>query len=209
MFEMPLSHSSFLFVTLHVCPARIFLRLDLFCNSSRSCSPWFRGKSFPTRVKWPQPKRGLAWWWVFPTWWNRSWCTLVKGTSPPQTNVCFLQMMALCFILVLGSFSSCISPLSPLTETSPLSMSSHPSSPKPLPSADLYTTQGRSITIHLLLILIFVLCYGYRILHKDCIFWKSYFLYELLICLWKKMLCVFWIVGGSLTKKCVIAVTLP
>lgn len=81
----------------------------------------------------------------------------------------FLQMMALCFILVLGSFSSCISPLSPLTETSPLSSSSHPSSPKPLPSANLYTTQGRSITIHLMPVLIFVSC-RYRIMDKVCIF---------------------------------------
>ncbi|TWW64292.1 hypothetical protein D4764_03G0013000 [Takifugu flavidus] len=64
------------------------------------------------------------------------------------------MMMALCFVLVLGSFSSCLSPLSFPTDTSPLASTSRPSSPKPLPSADLYTTQGRSTTIHSLSILI-------------------------------------------------------
>ncbi|XP_070814238.1 cyclic AMP-responsive element-binding protein 3-like protein 1 [Chaetodon trifascialis] len=53
-----------------------------------------------------------------------------------QTGTC-LMMMAVCFVLVLGSFSPCLSPLSLLTDTS--SSSSHPSSPS-LPSADLYTT---------------------------------------------------------------------
>lgn len=53
-----------------------------------------------------------------------------------QTGTC-LMMMALCFVLVLGSFSPCLSPLSLLTDDSSLSSSS--SSP-PLPSADLYTT---------------------------------------------------------------------
>lgn len=56
-------------------------------------------------------------------------------------------MMALCFVLVLGSFSPCLSPLSFLADTTTTSSSSHPSpSPSPpLPSADLYTaTQGRS-----------------------------------------------------------------
>ncbi|XP_041822433.1 cyclic AMP-responsive element-binding protein 3-like protein 1 [Chelmon rostratus] len=52
-----------------------------------------------------------------------------------QTGTC-LMMMAVCFVLVLGSFSPCLSPLSFLTDTS---SSSHPSSPSP-PSADLYTT---------------------------------------------------------------------
>lgn len=52
-----------------------------------------------------------------------------------QTGTC-LMMMAVCFVLVLGSFSPCLSPLSLLTDTS---SSSHPSSPS-LPSADLYTT---------------------------------------------------------------------
>ncbi|XP_031708142.1 cyclic AMP-responsive element-binding protein 3-like protein 1 isoform X2 [Anarrhichthys ocellatus] len=58
-----------------------------------------------------------------------------------QTGTC-LMMVAVCFILVLGSFSPCLSPLSFLTHTSSLSSSSsssHPSSP-PLPTADLYTT---------------------------------------------------------------------
>lgn len=179
MFEMPLSHSSFLFVTLHLCPAPLFLHLDLSCSSSRSCSPWFQGKSFPIRVKWPQPKRGLAWWWVFPDWWKESLARVL-------TNVWFLQMMALCFILVLGSFSSCLSPLSPLSETSPLSSSSHPSSPEPPPSADLYTTQGRSRTIHVLPLLTFVYCCGFRIMHKVYIFWNYCFLDELLIFLNEK-----------------------
>nr|XP_046238319.1 cyclic AMP-responsive element-binding protein 3-like protein 1 [Scatophagus argus] len=59
-----------------------------------------------------------------------------------QTGTC-LMMMALCFVLVLGSFSPCLSPLSFLTDTSSLSSSpssSNPSSSPPLPSADLYTT---------------------------------------------------------------------
>ncbi|XP_074520965.1 cyclic AMP-responsive element-binding protein 3-like protein 1 isoform X2 [Halichoeres trimaculatus] len=51
-----------------------------------------------------------------------------------QTGTC-LMMMVLCFVLVLGSFSPCLSPLSFLSETSSLSSSS-----APLPSADLYTT---------------------------------------------------------------------
>lgn len=54
-----------------------------------------------------------------------------------QTGTC-LMMMVLCFVLVLGSFSPCLSPLSFLPETSSLSSSS--SSSAPLPSADLYTT---------------------------------------------------------------------
>ncbi|XP_030265860.1 cyclic AMP-responsive element-binding protein 3-like protein 1 isoform X1 [Sparus aurata] len=65
-----------------------------------------------------------------------------------QTGTC-LMMMAVCFVLVLGSFSPCLSPLSLLADTSSLSSSSassHPSSSPPLPSADHYTTsQGRSI----------------------------------------------------------------
>lgn len=186
------SHSSFFFVTL----ACVFLHLDLSCSSSRSCSPCFQGKSFPTRVKWPQPKRGLAWWWVFPCLVQSALLMHVGERKPSPVHWLmsgFLQMMALCFILVLGSFSSCISPLSPLTETSPLSSSSHPSSPKPLPSANLYTTQGRSRTIHLRPVLIFVSC-GYRIMDKVCIFLKkSYFLYGFLICFWKKQ--YMWIFG--------------
>uniref|UniRef100_A0A672IDK1 cAMP responsive element binding protein 3-like 1 n=1 Tax=Salarias fasciatus TaxID=181472 RepID=A0A672IDK1_SALFA len=61
-----------------------------------------------------------------------------------QTGTC-LMMVALCFVLVLGSFSPCISPFSLLTHSS--SSSSSSSSPPPslsAPSADLYTTsQGR------------------------------------------------------------------
>ncbi|XP_030013397.1 cyclic AMP-responsive element-binding protein 3-like protein 1 isoform X2 [Sphaeramia orbicularis] len=57
-----------------------------------------------------------------------------------QTGTC-LMMMAVCFILVLGSFSPCLSPLSFLTHSSSLSSSSsQPSSSPSLPSADLYTT---------------------------------------------------------------------
>ncbi|XP_018546229.1 cyclic AMP-responsive element-binding protein 3-like protein 1 [Lates calcarifer] len=59
-----------------------------------------------------------------------------------QTGTC-LMMMALCFVLVLGSFSPCLSPLSLLTHTPSLSSSSsssRSSSSPPLPSADLYTT---------------------------------------------------------------------
>ncbi|KAL3045591.1 hypothetical protein OYC64_013788 [Pagothenia borchgrevinki] len=60
-----------------------------------------------------------------------------------QTGTC-LMMVAVCFVLVLGSFSPCFSPLSFLTHTSSSlsssSSSSHPSSSPPLPSADLYTT---------------------------------------------------------------------
>ncbi|CAI5638128.1 integrin alpha FG-GAP repeat containing protein 3 [Sarotherodon galilaeus] len=60
-----------------------------------------------------------------------------------QTGTC-LMMMALCFVLVLGSFSPCISPLSLVTHTSslpssPASSQSSPSSHSS-PSADLYTT---------------------------------------------------------------------
>ncbi|XP_060888392.1 cyclic AMP-responsive element-binding protein 3-like protein 1 [Labrus mixtus] len=58
-----------------------------------------------------------------------------------QTGTC-LMMMAVCFVLVLGSFSPCLSPLSFLADSSSLSSdssSSHPSS-APLQSADLYTT---------------------------------------------------------------------
>ncbi|RVE75497.1 hypothetical protein OJAV_G00017460 [Oryzias javanicus] len=51
-----------------------------------------------------------------------------------QTGTC-LMMVALCFVLVLGSFSPCLSPLSLLSHSS---SGSHPSSPPP--SADLYTT---------------------------------------------------------------------
>ncbi|KAL6115341.1 creb3l1 [Pungitius sinensis] len=76
--------------------------------------------------------------------------SLVSGKIMPrsckmastQTGTC-LMMVAVCFVLVLGSFSPCLSPLSLLTHTSSLSSSStppHPSSPPPLPSADLYTT---------------------------------------------------------------------
>ncbi|XP_029941730.1 cyclic AMP-responsive element-binding protein 3-like protein 1 [Salarias fasciatus] len=57
-----------------------------------------------------------------------------------QTGTC-LMMVALCFVLVLGSFSPCISPFSLLTHSS--SSSSSSSSPPPslsAPSADLYTT---------------------------------------------------------------------
>ncbi|XP_047432530.1 cyclic AMP-responsive element-binding protein 3-like protein 1 isoform X2 [Mugil cephalus] len=59
-----------------------------------------------------------------------------------QTGTC-LMMMALCFVLVLGSFSPCLSPRSLLAHTSTLSSSSSSSSPPsspPSPSADLYTT---------------------------------------------------------------------
>ncbi|XP_005750569.1 cyclic AMP-responsive element-binding protein 3-like protein 1 isoform X2 [Pundamilia nyererei] len=60
-----------------------------------------------------------------------------------QTGTC-LMMMALCFVLVLGSFSPCISPLSLVSHTSslpssPASSQSSPSSHSS-PSADLYTT---------------------------------------------------------------------
>lgn len=49
-------------------------------------------------------------------------------------------MVALCFVLVLGSFSPCLSPLSLLSHSS---SDSHPGAPSP--SADLYTTsQGTS-----------------------------------------------------------------
>ncbi|XP_054880965.1 cyclic AMP-responsive element-binding protein 3-like protein 1 isoform X3 [Poeciliopsis prolifica] len=58
-----------------------------------------------------------------------------------QTGTC-LMMMALCFVLVLGSFSPCPSPLSFFSHSSSLSSSSSHSSPSslPSPSADLYTT---------------------------------------------------------------------
>lgn len=57
-----------------------------------------------------------------------------------QTGTC-LMMMALCFVLVLGSFSPCLSPLSFLADSSSsLSSSSSHSPSAPLPSADLYTT---------------------------------------------------------------------
>lgn len=53
-------------------------------------------------------------------------------------------MVALCFVLVLGSFSPCFSPLSLLTHTSTSSSHASPSS-HPSPSADLYaTSQVRS-----------------------------------------------------------------
>uniref|UniRef100_A0A3P8TKX1 cAMP responsive element binding protein 3-like 1 n=1 Tax=Amphiprion percula TaxID=161767 RepID=A0A3P8TKX1_AMPPE len=59
-----------------------------------------------------------------------------------QTGTC-LMMVALCFVLVLGSFSPCFSPLSLLTHTSTSSSHASPSS-HPSPSADLYaTSQGR------------------------------------------------------------------
>uniref|UniRef100_A0A3P9KY56 cAMP responsive element binding protein 3-like 1 n=1 Tax=Oryzias latipes TaxID=8090 RepID=A0A3P9KY56_ORYLA len=51
-----------------------------------------------------------------------------------QTGTC-LMMVALCFVLVLGSFSPCLSPLSLLSHSS---SDSHPGAPSP--SADLYTT---------------------------------------------------------------------
>ncbi|XP_034467856.1 cyclic AMP-responsive element-binding protein 3-like protein 1 [Hippoglossus hippoglossus] len=54
-----------------------------------------------------------------------------------QTGTC-LMMVAVCFVLVLGSFSPCLSPLSFLSHTS--SSSSHSSQSPPLPSVDLYTT---------------------------------------------------------------------
>ncbi|KAF7214771.1 transcript variant X2, partial [Nothobranchius furzeri] len=58
-----------------------------------------------------------------------------------QTGTC-LMMMALCFVLVLGSFSPCLPPLSFLSHSSSLSSSSSESPPSshPTPSADLYTT---------------------------------------------------------------------
>ncbi|KAF1371789.1 hypothetical protein PFLUV_G00272740 [Perca fluviatilis] len=76
--------------------------------------------------------------------------SLVSGKVVPrsckmastQTGTC-LMMVAVCFVLVLGSFSPCFSPLSFLTHTSSMSSSSsssNPSSPPPLPPADLYTT---------------------------------------------------------------------
>ncbi|XP_078100119.1 cyclic AMP-responsive element-binding protein 3-like protein 1 isoform X2 [Sander vitreus] len=76
--------------------------------------------------------------------------SLVSGKVVPrsckmastQTGTC-LMMVAVCFVLVLGSFSPCLSPLSFLTHTSSMSSSSsssNPSSPPPLPPADLYTT---------------------------------------------------------------------
>lgn len=52
-----------------------------------------------------------------------------------QTGTC-LMMMALCFVLVLGSLSPCLSPLSFLAHSSSSSSSSTPA----LPSGDLYTT---------------------------------------------------------------------
>ncbi|KAG7502948.1 cyclic AMP-responsive element-binding 3 1 isoform X2 [Solea senegalensis] len=59
-----------------------------------------------------------------------------------QTGTC-LMMMAVCFVLVLGSFSPCLSSLSFLTQTSSaVSSSSSSSSSPPLPSADLYTTSA-------------------------------------------------------------------
>lgn len=85
---------------------------------------------------------------------GRFYCKLMKTNHVLDIDKClFWQMMALCFVLVLGSFSSCLSPLSFPTDTSPLTPSSRPSSPKPLPSADLHTTQGRSTTIYSLSIL--------------------------------------------------------
>lgn len=172
--------------------------IPFFCHSRMHFSPFrsllqqlqklqslFSGKIVPHSCKMASTQTGTCL--------MVSFCCLVESAAPDAhwlketlartlANVWFLQMMALCFILVLGSFSSCISPLSPLTETSPLSSSS----PKPLPSTNLYTTQGRSITIHLMPVLIFVSC-GYRIMDKVCIFLKkSYFLYEFLICFWKK-----------------------
>lgn len=78
--------------------------------------------------------------------WALSWLLLTRV-------LCYVplspQMMALCFVLVLGSFSPCISPLSLVSHTSslpssPASSQSSPSSHSS-PSADLYTTsQGRS-----------------------------------------------------------------
>ncbi|XP_035854679.1 cyclic AMP-responsive element-binding protein 3-like protein 1 isoform X2 [Sander lucioperca] len=76
--------------------------------------------------------------------------SLVSGKVVPrsckmastQTGTC-LMMVAVCFVLVLGSFSPCLSPLSFLTHTSSMSSSSsssNPSSSPPLPPADLYTT---------------------------------------------------------------------
>ncbi|KAM9827978.1 cyclic AMP-responsive element-binding protein 3-like protein 1 isoform 2-T2 [Syngnathus typhle] len=54
-----------------------------------------------------------------------------------QTGTC-LMMMALCFVLVLGSFSPCLSPLSLVTHAS--SSPVHTSSPPSPQSEDLYTT---------------------------------------------------------------------
>lgn len=76
--------------------------------------------------------------------------SLVSGKVVPrsckiastQTGTC-LMMVAVCFVLVLGSFSPCFSPLSLLSHTPSLSSSSsssHPSPSPPLSSADLYTT---------------------------------------------------------------------
>ncbi|XP_024918454.1 cyclic AMP-responsive element-binding protein 3-like protein 1 isoform X2 [Cynoglossus semilaevis] len=75
--------------------------------------------------------------------------SLIKGrvvlcsskAASTQTGTCFM-MMALCFVLVLGSFSSCLSPLS-FSKNGQSSSRFTPSSP--LPSAELYTTsRGRS-----------------------------------------------------------------
>ncbi|XP_068165135.1 cyclic AMP-responsive element-binding protein 3-like protein 1 isoform X2 [Antennarius striatus] len=74
--------------------------------------------------------------------------SLISGKVAPrsckmastQTGTCLL-MVAVCFFLVLGSFSPCLSPFSFFTDTSTLSSSSSP----PLLSADPYTiTQVRS-----------------------------------------------------------------
>ncbi|XP_042261144.1 cyclic AMP-responsive element-binding protein 3-like protein 1 isoform X3 [Thunnus maccoyii] len=59
-----------------------------------------------------------------------------------QTGTC-LMMMAVCFVLVLGSFSPCLSPFYSLAHSSSLSSSSSSNSPSSSPSpqsADLYTT---------------------------------------------------------------------
>uniref|UniRef100_A0A3P9HXM3 cAMP responsive element binding protein 3-like 1 n=1 Tax=Oryzias latipes TaxID=8090 RepID=A0A3P9HXM3_ORYLA len=70
-----------------------------------------------------------------------------------QTGTC-LMMVALCFVLVLGSFSPCLSPLSLLSHSS---SDSHPGAPSP--SADLYTTsQGTSSSPDLMPSFQFALC---------------------------------------------------
>ncbi|KAM4602006.1 cyclic AMP-responsive element-binding protein 3-like protein 1 [Polymixia lowei] len=82
--------------------------------------------------------------------------SLVSGKVVPrsykmastQTGTC-LMMMALCFVLVFGTFSPCLPALSFLTHSS--SLSSSLSSSSPLPSADLYTTsqvRSRSLLFH-------------------------------------------------------------
>ncbi|XP_056157093.1 cyclic AMP-responsive element-binding protein 3-like protein 1 [Lampris incognitus] len=71
--------------------------------------------------------------------------SLVSGKVAPhsckmastQTGTC-LMMVVLCFVLVLGSFSPCLPPLTFFIQSSSSSSSSSP--PSSLPSAELYTT---------------------------------------------------------------------